>query len=509
MGFSRDKIQDKTVLRFNMGTDPLTIDPRKARDVQALAITRMLFDGLVRINVHQKPELSLAKEMEISSDGRVYTFMLRDAHWGSGEIITARDFINAWKKVLDPQFPASQAFLMFGITNARLAKEGKVSLEEVGIRAINDKTLRIELIDPLPCFLELLATPGFYPVPSNIDEKLLDVENKGSGFIGNGPFMLDKWQRGNSISIIKNPHYWDKDCVKLQKIELFMVNETTELFLFEQGELDWAGSPLSLIPPSAIVQLKKEGKLRIMPGCGTIFFRINVQDPSLKSSLIRRALSLALRKSDLVEHVLQGGQIPANTFIPPSLLKQQRIFAEGDAKLAQELLRAGLEELKITKEQLPKISLIYINSERNHLIAQAGQQNWQEILGVVVSLQAVDRACYFDSVGKGNYQIGIADWIGDYNDPINFLEIFKSKNPPTNNAYWAKSAYDALLDRAVHTQDAAARQDVFLQCESILSEEMPIIPICYHSWVYMANPRLKDMVFLNLGNLDWKWAYKE
>ncbi len=326
--------KNDNVVRVNLGAEPTTLDPRKARDLQAMTLARMFFEGLTRVNQDDKAELALAEKVDVSDDGKTYTFTLRAAKWSNGDPVTAGDFVYAWTKALEPHFPADQAFQLYVIKNAKAAKEGKVSLDQVGVKALNEKTLQVELQNPTPYFLEVAALPDLLSFPSK-SRKNTDIKK----IVGNGPFLLKDWRHNDLLRVVKNPTYWDASNVKLKEINLMMVQEDTELKMFEKGELDWAGSPLSTLPVGALAGLKKpeismQGRfLRLT------FFRTNVESELFEHPLIRKAFAKLIKRSEIVEHVTQGGQLPATGLLPPSLKRSGRWnFADGDVAQARKIL---------------------------------------------------------------------------------------------------------------------------------------------------------------------------
>ena len=495
--------KQENVVTINLKAEPASLDPRKARDLQSMTLARMFFEGLTRVNQQDAPELALAEKVDISADGKIYTFTLRSAGWTNGDRVTAHDFVFAWTKSLEPHFPADQAFQLYVIKNAKAAKEGKVSLDQIGVKALDEKTLRVELQNPTPYFLELTALPIYFPFSPKADQQT-DIKK----IVGNGPFVLKDWRHNDLLRVVKNKTYWDASHVKLKEIDLVMVPEDTELKMFEKGDLDWAGSPLSILPVGSLAELKKSGKLHVKPFLATYFFRTNVEADLFQHPLMRKAFAEAIKRSEIVEHVTQGGQLPATGLLPPSLRgKKDGALVDGDIETAQKDFEKALEMLGMARQELPSISLMYVSGERNHLIAQVAQEQWRKALQVNVELQPVERKVFFDRLSKKNYQLAAGDWTADYNDGMNFLEIFKFKAGGSNNTAWENPRYRELLDRAAETAEAGERQHLFQQCENILMQEMPIIPLFHYTMLYLSNEKIKDVVLSNLGSIDFKWAY--
>lgn len=495
-------------LRLNIGSEPYSLDPRKARDLQSQTISKMFFEGLTRINQRDQAELALAESVIISEDGKTYTFHLRHATWNTGEEVTANDFVYAWKKVLDPSFPTDQSFQLYVIKNAKSAKTGKSSLDEVAIKALDSKTLQVELEFPITYFQELVAMPVFFPIHEKNDIQNHNWAGSEETFVCNGPFLLKKWKHSDCLEVVKNPHYWDAANVKLKQIELVMVSEDTELKMYQKGELDWAGSPFSTLPINALPVLKKQPAFCARPFLGTYFFRINVGAAPFNHPLMRRAFALAINRKEIVENVTQGGQVVATGLVPSAMgLQHEAYFSDGNEAQAKDYFKRALKDLGLSLDTLPSLTLVYVAGDRNHTIAQAVQQQWRSVLGVQVNLEAIERKVYFDKLSKKDFQLATSSWTADYKDPINFLEVFKYKSGGSNNTAWENPRYTALLDLAAKSANSQERFKFLKESEAVLMEDMPIIPVFYYTMLYMRNEHVKDVVLTSLGNIDFKWAY--
>src|SRR3990167_2393696 len=434
-------VQPKNTLRINIGTDPKSLDARKGRDLTDSTLLRMLFEGLTRVSKSGNIELALAEDVQISGDGKTYTFKLRPSFWSNGDSLTSADFADSWKSTLAPSFPSDVAYQLYSIKNAQKIKEGSLEPALLGVHTPDPQTLVVELENPIPYFLEVISLPSFFPthprvVTGNQEWALLPETH-----VGNGPFKLDSWKHSDKIRVVKNEKYWQSSDIKIDSVDFFIFTSDTELRMFEEGKLDWAGSPLSTIPADAIKAFRKEKKLGIHPLCGTYFFRVNTslqlngkQNP-LASVDFRKALAVCLDRNGIVEHVLQGGQTSAQELVPPDMgLSEKGYFPDANFQIARALLEKGLQ--KLGRDNLSPIRLSYTNSDRNNSIAQAVQKQWQEGLGIHVELEAIEAKVFFQRLSKGELQLAAGSWIADFNDPINFLEIFKYKDRGVNNTGW-------------------------------------------------------------------------
>ena len=479
----------RQVVRFNIGSEPQSLDPRKARNLNDVCLTKMFFEGLTRLDSADQPMLAAAKSYTVSDDGKHYTFTLRNQHWSNGDKVTAQDFIRSFNKILAPDFPSDNAHGLYIFKNAKAIKEGKLPLSELGVKTLNDHTLCIDLEKPIPYFLQILSSPVFFPSHSSEDYR-----------ISNGPFYLSDWKHQDSIFALKNPYYWDSDSVLLDGLKMLMVSEDTALKMFENGELDWEGSPYSTLSPDTIPSLKQKNQLHIAPFLGTYWIQINTQKPPLQDINLRKALAYSLNRKELTEHVLQGGQTPATGIVPASLdLQTKPLFKDADFETAS----------KLFSKPKQSITLLYASGDRGHKMAQAIQSQWKEKLGLTIELEAVESKVYFDRLSKQDYELSIGSWIADIADPTNFLDVFKSKAVRTNNTHWVNKEYQKLLNQSYSILDEKKRKSMLCKAEKIIIDEMPVIPIFTYSMTYVKNEKLKNVSLSSMGFLDFKNAYLE
>ncbi|MEC7839094.1 MAG: peptide ABC transporter substrate-binding protein [Chlamydiota bacterium] len=499
----------KQEIRVGISSEPQVFDPRLIRDTPSVNVSHMLFEGLMQKNYVGKVVPAIARYVDISADGKKYTFHLKNTLWSDGSLVTAYDFEYSWKSILDPNFPAPNAYQLYILKGARNAKSGKASLDDVGVKALNDSVLVVELEHPVPYFLELTTTHFYSPVNRKWAEETKDsLYSDPKTIITNGPFKLTQ-SLGNDIVVEKNPLYWDADQVHLEKISLYVVNENTALQMFQRGEIDWVGSPMSTIPPDAIPTLKNQGKLTITPADGVHFFRINTSKEILDQTKIRKALAYSINRKELVDHVTQANQEPAMGIVPRSYgLQTIPHFKDYDITAAWSNFQDALNDLKMSKDDLPEITLLYTQSERNHKIVQAIQEQWRKTLGFNVKLEACERAVFYERLHEKNYDISIGSWYGDIRDPINFLEVFKYKASRTNNTEWENSKYIALLDKSSLEANSYERKILLRKAENIIIDDMAVIPLYYPTFNHLQEG-VSGVYFSELGYVDFKYAYKD
>lgn len=506
--------ENKKELKVNIKTEPFSMHPGLANDSTSGSVLRNTFEGLTRINKEDKPENAAAEKVDMSEDGKVYTFTIRDHKWSNGDPVTAKDFEYAWKWVLDPKNQSQYAYQLYYLKNGQAANEGKAKLEDVGVKAKDDKTLEVTLENPTPYFLELTAFYTYLPINSKIAQENPDwYKNAGENYVSNGPFVMDQWEHSDKIVLKKNDQYWDKDNVKLDTVQMYMINDVnTELSMYKKGELDWAGMPFSNLPTDAMESLKKDKSLNIKPIAGVYWYKFNTEVEPLNNENIRKALAYVIDRKSIVEKITKGGQIPAMAAVPPSMFEENEegYFKDHNVAKAKEYLAKGLKELGMKDaSELPEISISYNTDEAHQKIAQAIQDTWKKELGIQTKLGNEEWAVYIEKLHSGDYMVGRMGWLGDFNDPINFLELFREKKGGNNDTNWENPEFKKLLNESQKEMDPEKRTQMLKDAEEIFINEMPVAPIYFYtnSWVQKEN--LKDVVISGLGDAQLKWAYFE
>lgn len=505
-----EKSSEPQVLKMNLHSEPPTADPGIAEDTTSGAIITATFEGLTRIGQDNKPINAAAEDVKVSDDLLTYTFKIRDAKWSNGDPVTAHDFEFAWKRVLDPKTASNYAELLYYLKNGEKAHKGEVSLDEVGVKALDDKTLEVKLENPTPYFLELTAFKTYFPVNKRVVEADKNWATEAKTHVGNGPFKMESWEHKSKMVLVKSDNYWDKDTVKLDRIEFSMVeDENTELSMYENGEIDWAGHPLSSLPIDAMPALKDSGKMTVQPIAGTYWYKFNTERVPFNNVKIRKAFAYAINRQEIIDNVAQANQLPAMGAVPPSVavFKQDGYFKDNDVDTAKKLLAEGMKELGITK--LPPITLSFNTSDGHKKIAEAIQDQWKKNLGVDVTLENKEWKVYIEDLHQGKFQIGRMGWLADFNDPITFLELYKEKMGGNNDTRWENAKYKELLNQSAKETDPAKRKEILAQAEAILMDEMPIMPIYFYTQSWVKKDEVKGVFIDATGNVDFKWAYIE
>ncbi|MBB65503.1 MAG: hypothetical protein CMO81_10610 [Waddliaceae bacterium] len=496
-----------SIFRANLKDGAVSIDPRRGRTIHALTVSRLLFEGLTRTNTNGKAEAGIAESWTVSEDGLKYIFKLRKSVWSDGAACTANDFVYAWRQALEPNFPSDFSSLLYCIKGAESAKKGLISTNSIGVKAKDYRTLCVTLESPTPYFLELLTLPIYAPIPKHYASKYPKWHEK-SHYIPphNGPFTVKRWAEADEIHLIKNSAYWEQNNVFLNEIQFIFVDEHTELAMFQNNELDWAGSPLSVLPVDSLNHLKNNNSLAISPALHTEFIRVNTLDPTLSNPKIRRALSLALNRQQLVDHLLQGGQTPATGLVPLSLKKEKpSFFHDADIDEARKLFNEALEELSLSSDSFPSLTLTFGQDARRRRLAQSMQEQWKEVLGIHIELRTVESKVLFSELRQGNTQLCMGSWVADFPDSSNFLEVFKYKDSSTNNTGWQSQAYVELLEQANYCSTNEEREKLLNNAEALLIQDMPIIPIYFGSFVSLKKPQSAYVQVSSIGLLDFSW----
>ncbi|SUY46959.1 oligopeptide ABC transporter periplasmic oligopeptide-binding protein [Clostridium putrefaciens] len=517
------------VIVYNLGADPKTLDPALNAAVDGATVLSNAFEGLTKLDNKDAPIAGVAERWDISSDELEYTFHLRkDAKWSDGQQVKASDFEYAWKRALDPNTAAEYAYQLYYLKNAesynsKEAKDGKAkaTVDEIGVKAIDDSTLKVTLEYPTKYFLSLTAFPTYFPVRKDIvDKNPTAWSNEVSSYISNGPFKMSEWKPKDTITFVKNENYWNESKIKLEKIEYKMIDEATAaLSAFKTGQFDIIESP----PAQELPNLLKDGTAKIYPSLGTYFYCLNLSDKAegvdkeaakaLKDPKVRKALTLAINRKDIVENVTKGEQIPAVSFVPKGIKEsgdkdfqnKEYYKPEGNIEEAKKLLaEAGYPEGK----GFPTIPLSYNTNQGHQNIAQAVQDMWRKNLGIEVELKNEEWKVFQESRNNKDYIIARHGWIGDYSDPMTFLDMWSSTSGNNDAAYDNKD-YDKALNNAKNELDPAKRMAFLHEAEDLLMNDMPIVPIYYYTNIICQKDYVKGVVKSPLGFVFFENAYVE
>lgn len=516
---AKEKAEQKIV--YNLGADPKTIDPQLNSAVDGSTVINNAFEGLMREADNCKIVEGVAESHEVSDDEMHYTFHLRkDAKWSDGKPVVAGDFEYAWKRALNKDTAAEYAYQLYYIKNGEAFHAGKAKEEDVGVKAVDDYTLEVDLESPTKYFLSLTAFPTYFPVRKDVVESAKDRwALSPDTYISNGPFKMSEWKEKESITFVKNENYWNKDAVKLETLEMRLIDdEITYLNAFKSGELDIIEAP----PQSELPGLLADGTAKSYVNLGTYFYAINVSDKAkevdpaaaeaISNPKVRKALSLALDRQLIVDKVSQGGQKPALSYVPEGIVDSAgKNFVKNYLKPTADIEQAKklLEEAGYPNgEGMPTLTLTFNTSQGHQNVAQAVQDMWKKNLGINVELKNEEWAVFQDTRNNFQYIIARHGWSADYNDPMTFLDMWTTGNGQNNIGY-ANPKYDEKIKAARAELDDAKRTQILHEAEDMLMEDMPIIPVYYYNSILCVNQKVKGVIKSPLGQANFIGAYVE
>lgn len=492
------------VLRVANGSEPETLDPRKAIGIPESIVMRQIFEGLCTQNQKGDPIPGAAEKWEISQDGLVYKFFLRkDAKWSNGDAVTARDFEYSWKSTLDPKFGSRYAEQLYYLKNAEAFNKGKASRDEVGVKALDDTTLEVTLERPTPFFLFLTTFFTYFPVHQKTVESNPQWNAEPKTLIGNGPFKMTGWVHNSKIELVKNEYYWNKGVVKLDKVEMVLSDsKKTVIDMFENNQLD----TVEVNPPAQdLERLGKAGVLKNLPFISIYHYMCNVTKPPLDDVRVRKALAYAIDRQAIINTLTKGGEKAALAWVPYGLPDAKpgddfrknggNYFKDNDIETAKKLLaEAGYPDGK----GMPTITMLYNTNETHKAIAEAIQEMWKKNLGVNAELVNQEWKVYLQSRNQGTFMLARREWVGDYLDPMTCLE-FMQGTQSNNNTRWKNDKYDSLVQEAKMTTDPQKRMQLMHEAEKILIEDMPSLPIYFGTQKVLEKPYVKGIIRDSLG----------
>ncbi|MCB1085382.1 MAG: peptide ABC transporter substrate-binding protein, partial [Chlamydiia bacterium] len=506
----KSSVDSQRKVRLSILAPVRSLDPRISNEYPSVHVMNMLYEGLMRLGPDGEILFGAAESVTLSKDQCIYTFHLKDSCWSNGDPVTAYDYEYAWKKSVDPLTAKTGAFTFYTIKNVAACLEGSATIDEVGIRALDAKTLEVELEHPAPYFLSLCACSTYSPIHKKFDQFDPNWANSvNDHFVSNGPFKLVSWKKSVEIILEKNPYYWGASEVKLPGIAIQIVPDAnTQFLLFEKGELDWIGEPFNVLPIDIIMEHKEDPRLRVIDSYGLYWFFVNVKVPPFNNKNFRKALAYALNRKEIAEHVFQLGEEPAMGILSEGLaVHDAPYFPDGDLSLAKKIFDLALEELGMSPEEVPTLVLSQRSCLFTSRVNQAVQEQLRKGLGLNVEIDQVDWPVHFNRMSKGDFQFGEMGWTSWLRDPIYMLDTFRTANLAINMSNWEDAKYQELLVKSDHEIDPVKRKRYLQKAEALLMEEMPVIPLCYNKLKLFQNPSLKGVYMSPLKEIDFRYAY--
>ncbi len=472
---------------YNRGNpgDPETLDAHKTSTVVESDILYDLYEGLVTYDVKGQIVPGVAESWTSNDTGTVYTFKLRpNAKWSNGDPVTANDFVFSYRRLLDPATGAKYANILYTLKNAEKVNKGQAKVEELGVKAVDDRTLELTLENPAPYFIAQLAHQTGLPLHAASVTKHGKDFVKPENMISNGAFTLKSFVPNDKIVMVKNPNYREAASVKIDQVNVFPIEDRAAgLRRFQAGEIHTYND----IPTDQIKFIREnlKGQFRLAPYLGTYYFVYNTKKEPLNDVRVRQALSMVIDREFLAEEIWGGTMIPAYSFVPPGIGNYGEpamaswkdlspIEREDKAKALLKEAGYGPGGKKITLE-------VRYNTSENHKNTSIALANQWKPFNVDVKMVNTDLKTHYALLrDKGDFDVARAGWIADYSDPQNFLFLVESDNTGFNYANYANPEYDALMKKAAATKDLGERAKVLKQAETIFMRDMPFVPLMFY-----------------------------
>ena len=485
--------------RVNLGTEPPSLDWSLATDHVSFNVIANLMVGLTEFDKDLKPAPVIAKSWEFLEGGKKIVFHLRDdVQWTDGKKVRAQDFEYSWKRLLNPKTASQYAYILFDIANAQEYAEGKIKdASAVGIQAQDDQTLVVTLRHPASYFLAITTFEVTYPQRQDIIEKFDTRWTEPGNIVTNGPFRLASWKSQYEIQLRANANYF-RGKPSIERVTMYMVNEkTTALTLFEQGDLDFMDD--HSIPPLDKPRLAKMPGYKLVPQLRGEYYSFAVDRKPFDNPKLRKAFALAIER-EVFPKILQGGETPATSWIPPGMLAHNpEIGLKFNPAEARRLLsEAGYPDGK----GLPSIVLGYNTDEEKKLVAEAIQSMWQKHLNVVVKIENQEWKVFLKTLQNDPFPVFRAGWGADYPDPDNFMKLFTS-NSGNNHGRWKNRRYDELLETAARELDAKKRGKIYDDAQKLLTEvDVAIVPLYWKAESTVLSPKFTGLEYNSMARMD-------
>ena len=507
---------DGKVFRYAVNTLPTTLDPTKGQSIGDNEIQHAITEGLTR-NTAGDVKPGIAESWYESEDGLTYTFHLRkDAKWSDGEPITAADFEYSWKRLVNPETASPYAFIGDCLKNGQAIEQGKMDVEELGVKAVDDTTLEVTLEHPTSYFLSLIGSSGqFAPLRQDIVEKYgTDFAATSEKNVYSGPFVMTS-SEDNVWTFEKNDNYWDKDSIKLDKCELnYVENSDTQLSMYEAGDLDYVQVPTAYVPDY-------KDKAEVFANGNVDFCYINEKsdNPALSNKNFRLALNYALNRNDYNKLANADTYTAFNGLVFPGLQAKGTTYGEaydlnsysypldGDQDKATEYLNAAMQELGVSNASDITVEVVTTDADSSKRIVETLQEQWQNALGINVKIRQVTYADIYGKVfPEHDYEIGYGGWGSDYDDPYSYLELFKGDSS-YNYSQYENPEVDQLLTASQDESDVDARMDHLNQVEQIILADGAFVPLQARNIYYMLDDDTTGINFYYCSlNIDWVYA---
>lgn len=501
-------------IKFNDGFDPDNFDPQAANTSETAYYSIQMYDGLYRQNLSGEYEPSLAESYTMSDDGLTYTFKLRDGlKFQDGSPLTTEDVIYSWERALDPANAFEYAYQLYYIKNGAAYNSGEASVDDLGLKAVDDTTLEVTLENPTPYFISLTAFPTYYVISKEFAEKQATYGANVDSSLASGPFKVTEWNKGQYVTFEKNENYWDADSVSIDKLTFYCVSDSsTELTMYDTGDLDVTHISMSA---ADIQRLTASGELKTAPQLSTRYIMVNNTREALSDARVRQALELALDRDQLAVNVVTNSEASCG-FVPNGMSAvddKTQEFAKGcqlspttgDVEKAKQLLAdAGYPN----GEGFPDLSVVYTTNEANRALAEAIVEMWSKNLGIKVKAENLEGTVRRDRKQTGDFDMSLDGWAADYDDPFTFIELMETDNA-YNNGKYSNPEVDKYVETARSSLEQSDREAAMEAAEKLYLEDMGSIPLYTATSVYLQKDNVSDVIRSELGMIDFKWAKVE
>ncbi|AMS30811.1 peptide ABC transporter substrate-binding protein [Hyphomonadaceae bacterium UKL13-1] len=498
-GGSADADKART-LQIGNGAEPLSLDPHQASGTWENRIIGDMLQGLTTDDAQGRPIPGMATEWSTSPDGLVWTFKLRDAKWSDGQPVTADDFVFAWRRIMTTTPPAKYASILYVIKNAEKIYDGRIKdVTQLGVRAVDAKTLEVTLEHPAPYLPGLLTHYTSFPIPKHVVEKVGNEWIKAENFVGNGPYKLQQWKPNDFVHVVRNANYYDNANVCIDQIFYYPTSDDNAAERkVRTGDLDintnFSGSRLEEINKNL------PGYARIHGYTGLTYYIFNLRKAPFNDARVRAAISMTADREFVTKEILKAGQQPAYSLVPPGIADYQSGAMSTDFKgqsMDERLARAKklLEEAGYGPNKPLKFTFSFRNSGDNPRVAPVVQQNWAKIAPwVQVEILGAETQINYEKLRTGDFELGDAGWISDFNDAKNFVYLFQTSTDQLNYGKYSNPEFDKLMEAADVEKDTVKRANMMKQAEAIVLKENGFMPMWFLTNRNLVSPRVTGWV---------------
>jgi oligopeptide transport system substrate-binding protein len=471
----------ETTFRRGVGATPDSVDPHKSQGTWENDIIGDMFIGLFTEDAKAQPIPGIVESWVVSDDQLTWTFKLKQTNWSDGTPLTAKDFEFSFRRLLDPKtLGAVYASIQYPIKNAEAVNSGKLPVEEVGVKAIDDYTLEVKLEHPAPYLPGLLKHYTAFPVPKHVIDKVGDQWTRPENIVVNGPYKLAEWRSGDYIRLVRNEAFEDSNICFTTVIVYFQSDHDAMVRRAQAGDIDMNQSS----PTGQLEETKKKlpGWPRVAPMMSTTYIAANVTKPPFNDARVRKALAMAMDREYITSQILKGGELPAYGFVPEGLNGYPDIaeFSWKNMPREQRLKEAAalLQEAGYGPNKPLSFEYVFRASGNNPRIAPVLQDNWKEIAPWVdAQIRQVETKDLYKQLQTKDFILSDAGWVADYNDAYNFLYLLDSRTGAMNYGGYANPEYDRLIDASNVELDPAKRAALLRQAEQLMLDETGVLPL--------------------------------